>query len=469
MESTLQSANQPNEGLNRRKFIQAQATMMTGMMILPRHVLGGKGFIPPSDRVLIGVVGVGGRGRQNAAELLKQEDVQVVAIADPARYWNLANFYYRSEAGRDPVRKMIESQSPDDKVQEYKDFRKMLEQEQDLDAVLCATPDHTHAYVAIHSMEAGKHVYCEKPLTHNIWEARRVSQLARETGLATQMGNQRHSTDGVRKVVEHLRAGVLGDIREIHAWVPATRWINELSGLPTSTSPLPYDFDWDLWLGPRTYRPFHHWYSPVTWRDFWDFGCGALGDFGCHDLDAAVWGMELGLPTTVQVKPAGFSDGNITPYGEIGYYEFPHPDGGHIRLDWYSGGLQPRHPDLLPDDVELPPRGGMFVGEKGIMIIGGSEILNLYPEELASIEVPEILSPTQGHHRDWIDAIKGGPPASSHFEYGAHLTEITLLGVLSLRLGGRLIHWDRESMEAQGLPEAEPYIREPVRSGWSMG
>ncbi len=318
-------------------------------------------------------------------------------------------------------------------------------------------------------MEAGKHVYCEKPLTHNIWEARRVAQLTKETGLSTQMGNQRHSTPGVRKVVEYLRAGVIGEVRELHAWVPATRWITELRTIPITGSPMPYDFNWDLWLGPRSYRPFHHWYSPVTWRDFWDFGCGAMGDFGCHDLDAAVWGLELPLPSSVQVKAAGFSDFQITPYGEIGYYEFPHKDGGSIKLNWYSGGLQPRRPELLPNQVELPARGNMFVGDKGVMITGGPNILEIYPDQLSSISVPETLPPSRGHHRDWIDAIKGGPQASSHFEYGAHLTEITLLGVLSLRLGGKIIHWDAQTMQAHGMPEAESYVQESVRSGWEMG
>lgn len=457
------------ESVSRRMFLNSAAKVAAGFMIVPSHVLGGPNHIAPSDQVQVGVVGVGGRGRKNVIELLKEKDVRISAIADPARYWNLADFYYRSEAGRAPVAAMIEADSAQSRPAEYEDFRDMLDQEESLDAVLCATPDHTHAYVSIKAMQAGKHVYCEKPLTHNIWEARRVSQLAQETGLATQMGNQRHSTPGVRRVVDHLRSGILGDIREVHAWVPATRWINELVKPPhSSASPVPYGFNWDLWLGPRSYRPFHDWYSPVTWRDFWDFGCGALGDFGCHDMDAATWGLDLALPTKIQVRPAGFSSSEITPYGEIGYYEFPHPDGGSIKLNWHSGGLKPRRPDLLPDDVQLPRRGEMYIGEHGIMVVGGPDIVQLFPESLATGDIEETIAPTKGHHRDWIDAIKGGDRASSHFEYGAHLTEITLLGVLSLRLGGQEIHWDAKAMKAKGLPAADQYIQEPVRAGWEM-
>lgn len=462
--------------VSRRKFISTTAVTAAGLSIVPRHVLGGPGFTPPSDKVNIAVVGVGGRGKQNAQALMQLDDVQITAIADPAEYWDLADFYYRSKAGRGPVRDMLQDhyaeKTPNYQVAVYQDFRKMLEQETALDAVLCGTPDHTHAYVSLLAMKAGKHVYCEKPLTHNIWEAREVQRVARETKVATQMGNQMHSSEGIRRTVEYLRAGVIGPIREVHAWVPATRWINSLEGIPKGYSALPADFDWDLWLGPRSYRPFHEAYVPVTWRDFWDFGCGAMGDFGCHDLDAAVWGLELPAPETVELRPAGYSDQHITPYGEIGYYHFPaRGKRGPVQLTWYAGGLRPAHPELLPEDQTLARRGALYIGEKGIMVYdGGGKPPRLFPTSLEeeAAQAPGILAATNGHHRDWVDAIKGGPAASSHFEYGAHLTEITLLGVLSLRLGGRKIHWDAANMKAIGLPEADPFIREPVRSGWEM-
>lgn len=461
-----------SDSISRRKFLQNTSLGTAGFMIVPRHVLGGKGYVPPSDMVNVGLIGAGGRGRQNANDLLALEDVRITTIADPAAYWNLANFYYRSEAGRVPVKKELqEHYGSEHSIAEYTDFRKMLEQESGLDAVLCATPDHTHAYVSLLSMRAGKHVYCEKPLTHNIWEARAVRRVARETGLATQMGNQLHSSKGIRQTVEYLRAGAIGAVSEVHAWVGASRWTVGLTGVPTDSHPIPKGLDWDVWLGPRAQREFHSTYAPVSWRDYWDFGCGGMGDFGCHDLDAAVWGLNLEAPDQVMLYPAGFSDEHIVPYGEIGYFHFPAKGNQpEVKLNWYTGGLKPDLPEMLPQDLVLPNRGALYIGEKGMMLYEGSgKAPRLFPEELnASFHLKETtLAPSNGHHRDWIDAIKGGTAASSHFEYGARLTEITLLGVLSLRMGKK-IFWDAENMKAKGLPEADVFIQEPVRKGWEM-
>ncbi|CAN5151504.1 Gfo/Idh/MocA family oxidoreductase [soil metagenome] len=409
--------------VSRRNFIKGTALSAAGFFIVPRHVLGGPGFIPPSDMVNIGMVGVGGKGRENILDLLPFDDVRITAIADPAEYWNLENFYYRSEAGRGPVKKIIEDQykakDPKFKVREYLDFREMLEKEKDMDAIVCSTPDHTHTYISILAMRAGKHVYCEKPLTHNIWEARKITEVTKETGRATQMGNNGHSTDGIRETVEYLRAGVIGNVKEAFSWVPATRWIPELTGVPEDKSPKPEGFNWDLWLGPREERPFHEAYTPVTWRDFWDFGCGALGDFGCHDMDAATWAFNLKDPETVQIFPAGFSNEDITPYGEIGYYAFPaQGEQKPLKLTWYSGGLRPERLDMLPEDYAYTSRGSMFVGDKGILINEGADrIPKIFPESLRnSITPPKQNIPrSKGHHRDWVDAIKGGPEASSNF------------------------------------------------------
>jgi predicted dehydrogenase len=467
----------------RRQFLQSAARTTAAATaaisfptIIPRHVLGGPRYVPPSEKINIAVIGVGGKGKQNTKELLNHDDAQVIAIADPAAFWDVNGFYYKTVAGRGPVKQMVEehyaTKTPNHKVAEYEDFRELLAKDSSIDAIVCSTPDHTHAYISVLAMRAGKHVYCEKPLTHNIWEARLVAQVAKETGLATQMGNSGHSTDGIRQTIEYLRAGAIGTVREAHSWVPASRWNPGLKGLPEGESPMPKGLNWDLWLGPREPMAFHEALAPVAWRDFWMFGCGALGDFGCHDMDAATWAFDLPAPETVEILPAGYSDANIAPYGEIGYYHFPaRGDQPPLKLTWYSGGLRPEHHEALPENFTLPRRGVMFVGEKGVIQCDGAGGQpRLFPEAVRTgFTAPEPSIPrSKGHVRDWLDAIKGGPPASSHFDYAARLTEITLVGVLSLRLGGKKIHWDAANLKATGLPAADPFIQEPIRKGWEF-
>ncbi|MFI5379989.1 MAG: Gfo/Idh/MocA family protein [Tepidisphaerales bacterium] len=461
----------------RRQFLAAASSALAAVTIVPRHVLGGPKFVAPSEKINVALVGAGGQGRTNLRDgLFHEPDVQVIALADPVESVSLDRFYFKGLGGRKPVKAEIEKQysekTPNFKCAEYEDFRPMLEKEKAIDAILCATPDHLHAYVSVLSMRAGKHVYCEKPLTHNIWEARLVAAVAKETGLATQMGNNGHSTEGIRQTVEYLRDGAIGIVREAHSWVPAFRWNPGLQGNPTDAPPLPAGINWDLWIGPREMRPYHPAYVPVTWRDFWAFGCGALGDFGCHDMDAAVWAYNLPTPQSVQVMPAGYSDSEIAPYGEVGYYHFPDRNiQPSLKLTWYTGGVMPDRPDALPDNFALPRRGVMFIGEKGVIQCDGAGgAPRLFPNTLrASYKAPaKTLARSKGHHRDWLDAIKGGPAASSNFDYAARLTEITLLGVLSLRLGGKTIHWDAANMKAPGLPEADALIRESYRKGWEL-
>lgn len=462
---------------SRRVFLKKSLTSVAGITIIPRHVLGGKGIVPPSDRVNVAIIGCGGQSYYSVRELFKLDDTQIVAIADPAYIWK-NDILYREDTGRGPAKKIIEDfytkKQPVFKVAEYEDFRQMLEKEKSIDAVVCATPDNTHAYVSVTSMRTGKHVYCEKPLTHNLWEARKVRDVARETGLATQMGNQLHNTDANRTTVEYLRAGVIGKIREAHSWVSTSRWLPTLAGFPSDTSPVPEGFKWDLWLGPTSFRPFNKVYTPVKWRDFWAFGCGALGDFGCHDMDTVTWALNLKNPQTVEVIPGGNKgSSDIAPYAEIGYYNFTE-DGEQqpVKLTWYSGGLKPPSFELIPSDVKLAGRGAIFIGDKGLILNNGgaSSAPLIFPDSHAkSVKLPEKTIPrTKGHHREWIDAIKGGPAPLSNFDYASRLTEITLLGVLSLRLGGSKIFWDADNLKAKGLPEADNIIKEPVRAGWEM-
>lgn len=464
----------PIRKISRREFVSKTAFTTAAFTIVPRHVLGGAGHVPPSETINIAIVGAGGQGRSNVRGLLRHDDVRIIAVADPAEQWNLDPFYYKGLGGRKPVKAEIEkhyaARAPKFRCAEYEDFRVMFEREKSIDAILCATPDHLHACVSVAAMRAGKHVYCEKPLTHNIWEARTVAKVARETGVATQMGNQGHSSDGIRQTCEWIWDGAIGSVREVHAWVRAMRWNKTLTGRPEGTAPLPAGLNWDLWLGPREPRPYHPAYTPVTWRDFWAFGNGGLGDFGCHDLDAAFWALDLREPQSIEAQPAGLMDADIAPHGGVCHYQFgPRGEKPALRLTWYDGGLKPPHPEVLGHDETLPSRGVLFVGDKGLLLAAGDRRPWLLPEsKMDAYQKPPVLIPrSKGHHREWLDAIKGGPQAGSNFEYGAKLTELVLLGTLSLRTG-KNIYWDAAAMKAKHQREADEIIREPYRKEWKI-
>lgn len=469
---TLESGMKIN-ATTRRQFISRTTSAVAAFTIVPRHVLGGAGFVPPSEKVNIALVGAGGMGFSNLRALMQLEDAQVIAVVDPATSYTPARGDGRP-CGRKPARAAIEKhhseKTPNFRCAEYEDFRVMLEREKAVDAVLCATPDHLHAHVSTFSMRAGKHIYCEKPLAHNIWETRYLARLARETGLATQMGNQGQSSEGIRQTVEYLQDGAIGTVREIHVWPRWGRYNPGLTKWPEAGRPVPAGMNWDLWLGPREPRPFHPAYAPYSWRDFWAFGGGPLADFACHDMNAAFWAFDLQTPTRVQACSTGSIHADVTEPGAIIYYEFPVSGRqAALPLTWYHGGLKPAAPEAL-GNFPMPDRGTLFVGDKGVIQTSSSgSAPRLFPESRrASYRKPDpILPRSNGHHRDWLDACKGGPPAGSNFERGARLTELAHIGTLALRTR-RIIEWDAQNMRAKGVPEADAFIRESYRKGWEI-
>jgi predicted dehydrogenase len=461
----------------RRRFIKG-ASAAVAASIVPRHVLGGPGFVAPSDKVNVALIGAGGQGLHNVRALLQEKDCQVIAIADPAEDWDLSAFYYGGRSGRGPVRAEIESAYAAAKAPyrcaAYEDFRVMLEREKAIDAVLVATPDHLHAYVSVLCMKAGKHVYCEKPLTHNVWEARRVARVAAETGVATQMGNQGRSGEGHRLTAEWIRDGAIGAVSEVHAW-SGTMGSLAWTARPEGTPPLPAGLNWDLWLGPRTPHPYHPAYAPCTWRSFWPFGGGTLPDMACHNIDPAYFALDLDTPETVEATAPGI-DEEICREGVLVNWRFAARGArGPLSLHWYDGGLRPETPPGIdPDDPKQrlgdEDNGILFVGERGLITCGGwSGMPRLLPLERHRdyVRPAKTLPRVEGHHADWLRACKGGPPACSSFAYGAGLTELVLLGNVALRTR-KLLKWDGPGMRATNAPEAEPYLRETYRAGWEI-
>jgi predicted dehydrogenase len=462
-------------GLSRRQFLGRTATAVAAFSVVPRHVLGGPKFVAPSEKVNIAIIGCGGQGRTNTRTLFNEPEAQIIAVADPIESENLDAYYYKGDGGRLPIRAEIEKhysgKTPNFKVAEYEDFRVMLEKEKAIDAILCATPDHLHAYVCVTAMRQGKHVYCEKPLTHNVWEARLVSRVAKETGVATQLGNQGHSGDFIRQTCEMIWDGAIGDVREVQAWTNASRWNAKiLSGRPPAEA-TPKGVNWDLWLGPREARPYSSAYTPVSWRDFWDFGTAPIGDFFCHNFDPACWALDLREPLSIEASAAGGVDSYIAPPGGLYTYHFgPRGKMPAVKFMWYEGGLMPPRPEGLEEDDQLGANGNgiLFIGDKGMITCGGwAGRPSLLPgsKDEAYKRPAKTLPRSKGHHRDWLGACKGGTPASSNFQYGAALTEVGLLGLVALRVGKK-IQWDAKAMKATNAPAADALIKESYRPGW---
>jgi predicted dehydrogenase len=467
-------------GETRRGFLKRAAAASAAFSIVPRHVLGGAGFVPPSEKVSVGIIGAGGMGMRNARSLLNEPEAQVAAVCDVAESTDLTAYWYRCHAGRRPTQALVEKHYSDAglgyRCGAYEDFRVMLDKERGLDAVLVATPDHSHAFITVTAMRLGKHVYCEKPLAHNIWETRRVAQVAKEAGVATQMGNHGHSSSGMRATCEWVWDGAIGAVREVHAWSPSRHWRSE-PGRPAETPPVPAGFNWDLWLGPREVRPYHPAYAPYIWRDWWAFGTGSLGNLACHNIDAAVWALKLESPVSVEAVTTGGCDSEVAAYGGLYTYHFgPRGEMPPVKMTWYDGGLRPPVPEALdPDDPRQrlgdDAEGLLLVGDKGWITCpayGGAP--RLLPLALhKEYKRPEPTLPrVKGHHADWLSACKGGPAASSNFETSARLTEVALLGNVALR-AGKKIKWDAAAMKATNAPEADAFIREACRKGWEIG
>jgi len=478
METNEKNAKRQDKKMSRRSFVGGTAAA-AAFTIVPNSVLAASGVPAPSQKINLAFIGVGGQGTGNLRGLLGYPDVQVVALCDVNQESDYTPFYYDwPTAGLRPALQLVAEGYADRKKSgtykgcaDYVDFYEMLEKERDIDAVVVSTPDHVHAVACMAAIKRGKHLYCEKPLTHSVYETRMVTEAAREAGVATQMGNHGHSSESIRLAVEWIRDGAIGPVREVHAWSDVGRasW-TELTGRPKETPPVPDTLDWDLWLGPAPYRPYHPAYAPYNWRGWWDFGTCGIGEMACHNLDPAVWALDLRSPTTVEASSTGLNDETV-PWAALYHYEFPaRGDMPPVSLKWYDGGLKPPRPPGLEEGRRLGADGIYFVGDGGVILGGGwSENLRIIPEsKMRAYKRPEKTIPrVPGHRRDWIDACLGGKPSSNNFDYAGPLTEIVMLGNVALRAGKR-IQWDGANMKATNASEADEFIKPAFREGWSL-
>jgi predicted dehydrogenase len=434
--------------LDRRRFLQQSAVaglLGTGYFVAPSR---GQESRSANEKLNIAAVGVANKGRHNLDELASQN---IVALCDvDANYLNQA-------AQRWPAARL------------YRDYRQMLEAEvNQIDAVVVSTADHTHAPATSVALDLGKHVYCEKPLTHTVAEARAMARLAKERKLATQMGTQIHASSNYRRVVELIRSGVIGKVTSVYNWCNKG-WSD--GRFQTANMPAPAHLDWDLWLGPARERDYCLNIHPGNWRRFWEYGSGTFGDMACHVMDLPFWALDLRFPYKVRCEgPEPHPDG--CPAYAKASYDFPAADGGTLKVYWSDGGA---HFDVVQEtkDHDGQPLsswglGVLFIGENGMLAADYGRRQLLPQEKFADVAPPEASIPESvGHWKEWADACKTGSPTSCNFSYSGALTETVLMGIVAYRCGQELA-WDADKLRASNVPDAEQYVTKEYRKGFEV-
>ena len=487
----------------RRNFLKKSGLLTTGFFIVPRNVLGGNGFISPSDQLNIGAIGIGGKGQDIMGAWAKNERVIALCDVDP----------------ENSVNGVTKSRNYYPKANFYEDFREMLDREKDLDAVTVSTPDHTHAIIASNAMKKGLHVYVQKPLTHNIQEARILTKLAKENKVVTQMGNQGGSCSGVSKIQEWIDKKLIGKVSKINVWTDRPVWPQGFQ-MKRSSQKKPNNLNWDLWLGPANYTDYTTELHPFNWRGWWDYGTGALGDMGCHLLDVPFKSLELGYPTGVECSVATVFEKawnhNYVPEGcpsssivTLNFNETS-KNKSKVELVWMDGGLRPSHPQLIPPDdflgEEYSRNGVLMIGEKGVISCGtyarnpklyikGEKTITFNTDSIGE-EVPFL---DFIHHEKWIKACKKGYNSNEHknlsasFDYAGPFTEAVLMGNLAIRsymligtknpkysentvhvsehdnyIGRKKLLWDGSSMKITNFDSANQFVGRVSRPGWKI-
>jgi len=413
----------------------------------------------PNDKLNVAFAGVRGQGGGNLGNIAGLGE-NIVALCD-------------IDEGR-----LGEAAAQHPKAEKYTDWRKMLEQK-DIDAVVISTPDHSHAIIGVGAMKLGKHVYIEKPLAHSVYESRLLRKVAAEQKVATSMGNQGTSNEGVRRAVEIIQAGIIGPVRETHVWTNRPIWPQGIDKRPEKKDP-PKGVNWDVWLGPAQARDYGDGYHPFAWRGWWDFGTGALGDMACHTANMAFMALKLGYPVSVEAESDKINPETFPNWSTI-TYQFPkRGDMPEVKWVWYDGKKKNREGKETPNTPsggllhDLRSNGGsgsLMIGEKGYLFspndYGADYVLGFNDKFTGFQMPPKSLPRSQGHHRDWVNACKGGAPAMANFDYAALLTEVVVLGNVALRVGKKL-DWNGEEMKATNCPEAAQYVKPEFRKGWEL-
>ena len=466
-----------NDQSSRRKFIKNVSVAATGFFIIPRHVLG-RGFVAPSDKLNIAGIGAGGKGESDLAEFSKSPAVNIISLCDV------------------DDRSSVKSRGRFPKASYYKDYREMLAKEgKNVDAVSVSIPDHGHAVAALAAMQMGKHVYVQKPMTHDIYEARILTQAARKYKVVTQMGNQGASFDGVKKMQDWYNAGLIGDAVNIYCWTNRPVWPQGF-GKPAGKEEVPKELDWNLWLGPTSYEEYHKGFVPFNWRGYPSFGTGALGDMGCHIIDPAFKTTGLGYPSEVECSVVDLYEQMWTP----AYHPDSFPASSSLKLKfpgiggkpttylhWVDGGLLPDRPEELDPNETMGDDGGgaIIIGTKGKMMCGTyGNNATLLPTALSKdVKVPQVIKRVpEGHYLQWVNACIAGfgkNELSSSFDYAGPLTESILMGNLALRSwnikganggfpGRKKLLWDAENMKITNFDEANQFVKRTYRDGYKF-